>query len=118
MLDWGGGVAAVFARRSAVLPSDVEVDYHCKDLPLVCELGREELPTVRFHDDDACFDRTYDLVFASSSLQYSEEWAHLTARLAAATDGYLYLAKVPVVVDSPSFVVRQRASSTASRPNT
>ena len=27
-----------------------------------------------FHEDDSCLDRTYDLVLASSSLQYAPDW--------------------------------------------
>jgi putative methyltransferase (TIGR04325 family) len=109
VLDWGGGVGLHSLLGRALLPSAVELDYHCRDLPLVCELGRDELPSVQFHDNDGCLDRTYDLVFASSSLQYSEEWTQVFGRLAAATGRYLYVAKVPVVVECPSFVVRQRA---------
>ena len=42
--------------------------------------GVPSSPTVQFHDDDACLERTYDLVFASSSLQYSEQWARCVDR--------------------------------------
>jgi putative methyltransferase (TIGR04325 family) len=108
-LDWGGGVGLYSLLGAALLPHDVELEYHCKDLPLVCELGRSELPGVHFHDDDSCLDRSYDLVFASSSIQYSEPWGEVFDGLASATKKYLYLARVPVVSDSPSFVVRQRA---------
>lgn len=109
VLDWGGGVGLYSLLGTALLPSDVELEYHCKDLPLVCELGRAELPAVRFHDDDSCLDRTYDLVFASSSIQYSERWGEVVDGLASATGRYLFLTRVPVVLESPSFVVRQRA---------
>jgi putative methyltransferase (TIGR04325 family) len=111
ILDWGGGVGLYALLARALLPSDVGVEFHCKELPLVCAYGREAMPEVQFHDDESCLARTYDLVFASSSIQYREDWGCLLGGLARATGGYLYLARVPVVVASPSFVVLQRASA-------
>jgi putative methyltransferase (TIGR04325 family) len=67
------------------------------------------MPEVHFHEDDSCLDRAYDLVMASSSLQYTEDWESLLARLAGAASGFVYLAGVPVVLSTPSFVVLQRA---------
>ena len=107
ILDWGGGIG-LYALLARALPPDVDVEFHCKELPLVCSYGREAMPEVHFHDDEACLARTYDLVLASSSMQYTEDWACLLEGLARATGGYLYLARVPVVVASPSFVALQR----------
>ena len=109
VLDWGGGAGFSYLLSRAVLPEDVEIDYHCKDHPLVCCFGRDAVPEVNFWDDDSCLDRQYDLVFASSSLQYSEEWRPLLERLARASNRYLFLTRVPVAFRSPSFVVLQRA---------
>ena len=89
----------------------MEIDYHCKDLPLICEYGREAVPDVTFwDDDDGCFDRSYDFVVASSALQYAEDWEPALRRLAGVDrrDGLL-LTRTPVVVEHPSFVVLQRA---------
>lgn len=109
ILDWGGGIGLYSLIARALLPSDVRVEFHCKELPLVCAYGREAMPEVVFHDDEACLARTYDLVLASSSVQYTEDWRRVLEGLARATGGYLYLARVPIVVESPSFVVLQRA---------
>ena len=109
ILDWGGGAGLFYLLGRALLPDEVAIDYHCKDLPAVCAYGREALPNARFHDDDSCLDRRYDLVVASSSLQYSERWQDVLGRLAGAAESYLYLARVPVVLQSRSFVVLQRA---------
>ena len=109
ILDWGGGIGLYSLLARALLPPEVTVEFHCKELPLLCSYGREAMPEVYFHDEDSCLDRTYDLVVASSSLQYTEDWEPLLARLADATTRYLYLARVPVVFSSPSFVVLQRA---------
>lgn len=108
ILDWGGGIGHYYVVSRVVLP-EVDVFYHCRDVPLLCEHGRTLFPEARFYVDDTCFQRSYDLVLASSSLQYCEEWRPLLQKLASAATRSLYLARVPIVFDSPSFVVLQRA---------
>jgi putative methyltransferase (TIGR04325 family) len=108
MLDWGGGLGHYFALARAVLP-DLRLDYHCRELPKLAEAGRELVPGASFHSDDSCLERQYDLVLASSSLQYVEQWRDLLRRLAAATGSYLYVTRVPLALGVPSFVVLQRA---------
>jgi putative methyltransferase (TIGR04325 family) len=109
ILDWGGGVGQFYPLSKALVP-EVTLDYHCKDVPLLCRLGSELNPEVHFHDDESWRERRYDLVFASSSLQYSEDWADALAQLAAVTERHLFLARVPVVTRTPSFVVLERAA--------
>jgi putative methyltransferase (TIGR04325 family) len=109
VLDWGGGLGFFYFLSRALLPEDVEIDYHCKDLPTISRYGQEALPEIHFWDDDSCLARQYDLVFASSSLQYSEAWTDLLTRLAHAARDYLFLTRVPVVLEHASFVVLQRA---------
>ena len=37
-------------------PDTVELEYHCKDMPVICEYGRQALPEITFwDDDDDCF---------------------------------------------------------------
>jgi putative methyltransferase (TIGR04325 family) len=109
ILDWGGGVGQFYLLSEALIAPGVGVQYHCKDLPRVCAYGREALPEVSFHDDDSCLDSSYDLVLASNSLQYAEEWRPLVAHLAGAAHQYLLLIRTPIVISTPSFVVVQRA---------
>jgi putative methyltransferase (TIGR04325 family) len=66
-------------------------------------------PQVTFHDSDDCFERTYDLVMASASLQYAEDWRELVRRLADASARWTFFTRVPLVRQHPSFVVLQRA---------
>lgn len=108
VLDWGSGIGhyAVLARE--LLP-DVELDYHCYDVPALAEVGREVQPEVTFHDDERCLDSTYDLVVASGSVQYDEDWRGRLRRLAGAAGRFLYVARLPVVEHAPSFVMLQRA---------
>ncbi len=110
VLDWGGGLGYYSYIARALLPDTVELDYHCKDMPVICEYGRQALPEITFWDnDDDCFARQYDFVFASSSLQYSEQWQTTLAQLARSSTDALFLSRMPMIVDHPSFVVLQRA---------
>jgi putative methyltransferase (TIGR04325 family) len=106
VLDWGSGLGHYYLVGGAVLP-EVELEYHCRDLPAVNAHGARLLPDVVFHDDDSCLDRSYDLVLASGSLQYTEDWQSLLTRLAGASARYLYVTRMKTV-ESASFVVMQR----------
>lgn len=110
LLDWGGGPGhyAVLARA---LAPDVELEYHSRDVPALAALGRELLPGDAFHVENDCLDCSYDLIVASSSLQYMENWQETVAQLAAATEGYLYVTRVPIALHASSFVVLQRAQA-------
>jgi putative methyltransferase (TIGR04325 family) len=110
MLDWGGGPGHYAVLARALIP-DVELDYHSRDLPPLAALGRELLPEDSFHSDDSVLGRRYDLVVASSSLQYAEDWHSTLAALAAATQVYLYVTRLPVALTAASFVVLQRAQA-------
>jgi len=107
LLDWGGGSGHYYLFSRALLP-DVEIEYHCKDVPKLVAYGRELFPEAAFYEDDSCLERQYDLVLASNSLQYSEDWRGTLARLAAAASGYVYVTRLPVALRSTSFVVVQR----------
>lgn len=107
-LDWGGGIGQYAVLARALLPS-LDLEYHCRDLPLLAAGGRRLLPQDRFHDsDDQAFERTYDFVLASSALQYVQDWRVTLGRLAKATEGYLLVTRQPFVARSASFVVLQR----------
>ena len=108
VLDWGGGLGHYAVVARAVLPG-VELDWHCREVASVARAGATVHPEVTFYDDDACLDRRYDLVLASSSLQYEPDWQVLLRRLAAASSGFLLVTRLPVALEAPSFVVLQRA---------
>jgi putative methyltransferase (TIGR04325 family) len=108
LLDWGGGIGHYYIISKALLP-EVTIDYHCKDLPLLCEGGRELLPEANFYEnEEECFARAYDFVLASSSLHYCEDWQRIAQRLALATRSYLYITRLPIIHRKASFVVVQR----------
>jgi putative methyltransferase (TIGR04325 family) len=108
ILDWGGGLGQYGLIARGMYPA-LEIDYHCRDLPLMTQQGRARFPETTFYEDDeGAFARSYDLVMASSSLQYVETWRETLRLLAQATGRFLYLTRQPVAFASPSFVVRQR----------
>jgi putative methyltransferase (TIGR04325 family) len=109
VLDWGGGIGHYKLIGEALLP-EVAVEYHCRDVPALCKAGRELQPSAIFHEsDESCFARAYDVVMASGSLEYAEDWKGLTRRLAEATRAYLYIARLQIVHRAESFSVIQQA---------
>ena len=107
VLDWGGGLGHYQVLARSVLPR-LTLDWHVQETPAVAARGRELNAEVTFHDDESALEGRFDLVVASSSLQYAEDWRALLGRLAAAAEHYLYVARVPVALRAPSFVVIQR----------
>jgi putative methyltransferase (TIGR04325 family) len=107
LLDWGGGIGHYLPLSRAVV-AGVEIDYHCKDVPVLAKHGRELFPEAHFHDDDSCLEQRFDLVLASGALQYVADWRATLERLAGATRGLLYVTRAPVALHSESFVVLQR----------
>lgn len=111
VLDWGGGLGHYFVLARALLPG-LALEYHVKDLPAVCERGRTLLPEVTFHETDAvCTRRTFDLVVASGALHCVADWRSSLSLLAEATDGRLFVTRLPVMAATPSTVVTQDASA-------
>jgi putative methyltransferase (TIGR04325 family) len=111
VLDWGGGLGHYYLLGKAVLP-DVELDFHCKEVPVMAEAGKRINPDVHWYADESCLERTYDLVMINGSLQYIMDWADTLQRIIPAVSGYLFLTRLPVVDDRPGFVAIQRAYGT------
>jgi putative methyltransferase (TIGR04325 family) len=108
LLDWGGGIGHYFILSRSLVP-DLDIEYCCKDLPLLCEAGREVLPEARFVErEEEVANHRYDLVVASGSLQCSEDWKSVIRLLASCANPYLYVTRLPIVRQSKSFVALQR----------
>lgn len=107
MLDWGGGIGHYYLI-SQKLVVNLEIDYHCKDVPTLTKYGSELFPQAHFYIDETCLDRKYDFILASGSLQYSQDWATTLRRLSQATSGYLFVTRLPIVQNVPSYVMVQR----------
>jgi putative methyltransferase (TIGR04325 family) len=107
MLDWGGTLGHSFLLSRALVP-DLQVEYHCKDLPLLVEQGSKFLPDAHFYMDESCFSRQYDFVLYSGSFQYSEDWVSMLCQAAKITGGYLFVTRLPVIYSASSYVMLQR----------
>lgn len=108
MLDWGGALGHYALMAQRLLP-ELPLEITVKDLPGMCRAGKELLPSVTFvSDDDVCFGRAYDLVVASSSLQYARDWRGIAAHLAKSARDWLFITRMPVVGRAATFAVMQR----------
>jgi len=108
MLDWGGGIGHYYLISRAILP-DLEINYTCKDVPILCEHGRELFPEVTFCSDDSFLNHRYDFVLASGSLQYATNWVETLKQICKVTNAYLFVTRLPIIQHRASFIVAQRA---------
>ncbi len=111
VLDWGGALGHYYQIGKAVLP-DVKIDFHCKEVPKMAEVGRRLNPEVHWYADESCLERSFDLVMMNGSLQYSPDWRDTLRRVAAVANEYFFLTRLAVVEHSPSFPARQRVYGT------
>ena len=107
LLDWGGGCGHYYLLARALLPG-VAIDYHCRDLPQLSALGAQLFPAQTFFADDRWRNHTYEMVMASSALQYAQDWQALLRELCEVTGDFLYITASPIVRHVPSFVFIQR----------
>ena len=108
ILDYGGALGHHFAFLQVLFPG-FPLDYSCCELPHVANEGRRLHPQVKYYTDDSWADRKFDLVVASNSLHYARHWEQKLAQLAGAAGDLVFITKLPVVVEVPSFVILQRA---------
>lgn len=106
VLDWGGGLGHYYVLGRAVLP-ELQLDYRCHEVPLMCVHGRELCPEVEFCSDDTCLQKEYDLVMINGSLGYFRDWQSTLAQLSRCAARYLFLTRTLVVNARESFVVLQ-----------
>lgn len=107
VLDWGGALGHYYWLARKLMP-EVECDYHCVEVGEVARAGQACSPDVTFHTSEDWGDRRYDVVMSSGSLHYEYDWADRVRRLAAAAGDYLYVTRLPVALESETFVVVQR----------
>lgn len=111
LLDWGGGMGHYYLLSQTVMPG-VKIEYHCHDVPLLCQAGRDVLPQAHFYEKpDESFSRRYDLVLASSSVWYEEDWRSVLRRLIEVSNPYLYITRMIFVNHASSYVAMQRPKS-------
>ena len=108
ILDYGGNLGEYYWISKALVPG-VELEFHCKELPVIAAAGRLVSPDVIWHMDDECLDGSYDLVMFSASLPYLRDWKTVLRRAAQATRQYLFLGDIPSVRNVATYVVTQRS---------
>jgi putative methyltransferase (TIGR04325 family) len=108
ILDWGGGLGHYYVYARALMPA-LPLHYVVKDLPGLCAAGSSLLPNVKFVSDDGeALARSYDFVFASSSVHYTRDHYGLIDRLCASAGEWLMLTRMPFVERNDDFLVVQR----------
>jgi putative methyltransferase (TIGR04325 family) len=107
VLEWGGALGHYYLVGKAVLP-DVAIDYHVKEVPLMAQAGRQLNPEVHWYDDESCLERDYDLIMMTGCIPYLQDWADVLHRISCSVKKYLFLFRLPVVENSPSFIAIQR----------
>ena len=107
ILDWGGALGHYYLIAKAVLP-EVSIEYHVKEVPLMSKTGEQLNPEVHWYNDESCLERKYDLIMMNGSIGYLEDWIDLLHRVARSTKKYLFLFRLLVVQNTPSFVAIER----------
>jgi putative methyltransferase (TIGR04325 family) len=111
LLDYGGGFGVHALAVARLLPA-LRFQYTVAELPAFCESGRELNTHVRFVQSLEEAGDGYHLVYASSSIQYSEDWRKLVRHLCRATVHNLFITRTPFIFDRPAFLTIQRAYKT------
>lgn len=109
VLDWGGGLGEYLRLGQELFP-EVDFSYVCKEKEPMVELGSALTTDAEFTaDGSVALSKRYDLVMASSSLHYEQDWALTLEGLTSASRGWLYVTRQPVVWSATDFVILQRA---------
>jgi putative methyltransferase (TIGR04325 family) len=110
ILDWGGGIGHYGLITEKILETNkVNFSYFCYDLKIFCEAG-EKLSTnyTFFYNKNLALQNSYDLIFASSSLWYEQNWRLTLENLASCTNEYLYVTRMIFIEKNESYVAIQR----------
>jgi putative methyltransferase (TIGR04325 family) len=91
-----------------VLLPQVAIEYHCREAPKIAAYGAQLFPNQHFFADDSYLANTYDFVLASAAIHYVEDWTGIFKKLAGVTKGYLYVTRLPMVLEAAPFVFVQR----------
>jgi len=108
VLDWGGGLGHYYVYARALFP-DLKLEYVIKDFTGFCEAGRRLLPDAKYLSEESeALSRSYDFVFASSSLPYTRDLYGLLGRLCDSAADWLMITRTPMIEHHDDFVVVQR----------
>jgi len=111
LLDFGGGFGTHALALKRMLPS-LRVEYTVCDLPEFCKIGEKLNQNVTFISDLEQADTDYQLVYASSSIQYIKNWQNLIAHLCKISNRYIFITRTPFVLNHSPFIAVQKAYGT------
>lgn len=115
VLDFGGALGVYSLYLRPMFP-ELDLDWHVLEQAHLAQIGAELTPEVTYHAGDAWAGRQYDLVMASCSLQYLEDWRAALRALAGATKTALLITRLPST-DAPSYTYVQRPSLNPAMPH-
>ena len=107
ILDWGGGMGHYYLLAKALVP-DVELDYHCVEVPNMVNLVKNINKDVKWYSDKTFLHRKFDIVMVNASLQYVRDWKDFISEISSVTTEYFFLTRIPVVEQSQEFLAVQR----------
>jgi len=108
VLDWGGGIGH-YALMARELYPEASIRYTICELQPLVEAGRKLVADAAFTaDGEAALNKSYDLVYASSSLQYVRDLYPLLAKIAQNGSRWIMICRMPFVDVADDFVVVQR----------
>ncbi len=107
VLDWGSGLGYYYYVAKAALP-EVDIDFHCNETATLAAAGRQVVPEATWYADTTRFDRQFDVVMLSGSLQCLRDWKDQLRAVAGSAAEWLYITRLPVVDRVPTFAAVQR----------
>jgi putative methyltransferase (TIGR04325 family) len=109
VFDFGGGLGDAYVYLKDSLLDRVDLDYHVRELPRLCEEGRtvfRDYPGIQFHPQRWPEDRTPDICYSNGSLQYTPDPMVALAEMAELRPTLLLLVELPARESEP-FVTAQ-----------
>jgi putative methyltransferase (TIGR04325 family) len=109
ILDFGGAVGSGYVQLMGTLPTNAAIRYDVVDLPNMCAAGRRLFagdPRITFHICLPPFDDGLDIVYASSVLQYVDDYCELLLQLASTKATFILLGQL-AAGNIPTFATKQ-----------
>jgi putative methyltransferase (TIGR04325 family) len=112
VLDFGGGLGSDFRRVREMMPSDWSLVWEILETLPMAEAGRKYISEagLRFFSDWQDAHGTYDLVLASSSIQYTSDPVLTFERLTSISSRYMIVTRLPLFRGPRDRLTVQRVS--------
>ncbi len=105
VLDFGGGFGiAYYILKESFKKNFINLNYTILEIPYVSKFGKKLSPEIRFIEK---FDKKkYDLIYSSSTIQYSKDWKLDILKFIELNPNYIFLSDV-FVGKIPTFISLQ-----------